>query len=76
MNFCYYLNTAESKKLKIIHLHKVTALWNIDKNLVLAQSLKHISAWKLMQKMEDWMVSDDAVAKDGDFEDYCDVRLS
>lgn len=29
-----------------------------------------------MQKMEDWMVSDDAVAKDGDFEDYCDVRLS
>lgn len=26
--------------------------------------------------MEDWMVSDDEVAKQGDFEDYCAVRLS
>lgn len=26
--------------------------------------------------MEDWMVSDDEVAKQGDFEDYCTVRLS
>lgn len=26
--------------------------------------------------MEDWMVCDDEVAKEGDFEDYCAVRLS
>lgn len=44
--------------------------------LGLGTKLKTYLGMEADAKMEDWTVSDDAVAKEGDFEDYCDVRLS
>ena len=44
--------------------------------LGLGTKLKTYLGTEAGAKMEDQMVSDEAVAKEGDFEDYCDVRLS